>query len=54
MKVFANIYCKYYDAFGEIGCVGLKKERIQISEVVIPDPDVDKNALLYLQYDAQS
>jgi hypothetical protein len=31
----------------------LKKERIQISEVLIPDPDVDKNALLYLQYDAQ-
>jgi hypothetical protein len=36
-----------------MGCVGLKKERIEVSEVLIPDPDVDKNALLYLQYDAQ-
>ena len=50
---FCKHYCQFYDPSGEMGCVGLKKERIQISEVVIPDPDIDKNALLYLQYDAQ-
>ena len=50
---FCKHYCQFYDASGEMGCVGLKKERIQISEVLIPDPDIDKNALLYLQYDAQ-
>jgi hypothetical protein len=50
---YCKFYCKYYDASGEMGCVGLKKERIEVSEVVIPDPDIDKNALLYLQYDAQ-
>jgi hypothetical protein len=50
---YCKFYCKYYDASGEMGCVGLKKERIQISEVLIPDPDIDKNALLYLQYDAK-
>jgi len=50
---FCKHYCQFYDASGQMGCVGLKKERIEVSEVVIPDPDVDKNALLYLQYDAQ-
>ena len=35
-----------------MGCVGLKKGRTEVSEVIIPDPDVDKNAVLYLQYDA--
>jgi len=38
---YCKFYCKYYDASGEMGCVGLKKERIEVSEVVIPDPDVD-------------
>jgi len=50
---YCKFYCKYYDSSGEMGCVGLKKGRTEVSEVVIPDPDVDKNAVLYLQYDAQ-
>ncbi len=52
-EFFCQSYCQFYDASGQLGCVGLKKERIEVSEVVIPDPDIDKNALLYLQYDAQ-
>jgi hypothetical protein len=36
-----------------MGCVGLKKERIKEAEVVIDNPDADKNALLYLQLDEQ-
>ena len=50
---YCKFYCKYYDSSGEMGCVGLKKGRTEVSEVIIPDPDVDKNAVLYLQYDAQ-
>jgi len=50
---YCKLYCKYYDATGEMGCVGLKKERIKKAEVVIDDPDADKNALLYLQLDEE-
>ena len=50
---FCKSYCKYYDATGEMGCVGLKKERIKEAEVVIEDPQADTNALLYLQLDEQ-
>jgi CRISPR/Cas system-associated exonuclease Cas4 (RecB family) len=50
---FCKSYCKYYDATGEMGCVGLKKERIKEVEVVIEDPQADTNALLYLQLDEQ-
>jgi len=50
---FCKNYCQYFDVSGEMGCVGLKKGRTEVSEIIIPDPDVDKNAVLYLQYDAQ-
>jgi hypothetical protein len=46
---YCQFYCKYYDASGQMGCVGLKKERIPVSDVIIADEDIDKNALLYLQ-----
>jgi len=46
-------YCQFYDSSGEMGCVGLKKERIPVSNVIIDDADIDKNALLYLQLAAQ-
>jgi hypothetical protein len=36
-----------------MGCVGLKKERTPVSDVVIDDADIDKNALLYLQLGKQ-
>ena len=46
---FCKSYCQFYDSSGEMGCVGLKKERIPVSDVIIADVDIDKNALLYLQ-----
>jgi hypothetical protein len=36
-----------------MGCVGLKKERTPVSDVLIEDVKIDKNALLYLQLAAQ-
>jgi len=50
---FCKSYCQYYDEFGMMGCVGLKKERIVLSEVVIEDEEVDKHALHYLQLDSK-
>ena len=50
---YCKSYCKFYDASGEMGCVGLKKERIVLSEVVIEDEEVDKHALHYLQLDGK-
>jgi CRISPR/Cas system-associated exonuclease Cas4 (RecB family) len=48
---FCKNYCQYYDASGDMGCVGLIKERIVLSEVVIEDAQVDTHALKYLQLD---
>ena len=50
---FCKDYCQYYDATEEMGCGGLKKERIVLSEVVIEDEEVDKRALHYLQLDSK-
>ena len=50
-ETFCRSYCQYYDESGEMGCVGLKKERIVLDEVVIEDVEVDTHALLYLQLD---
>jgi CRISPR/Cas system-associated exonuclease Cas4 (RecB family) len=50
---FCKDYCQYYDATEEMGCGGLKKERIVLSEVVIQDAQVDKHALHYLQLDSK-
>lgn len=50
---FCKSYCQYYDASGELGCPGLIKERIVLSEVVIEDEEVDKHALHYLQLDSK-
>lgn len=50
---YCKFYCKYFDATGEIGCSGLKKEVVKETGVVIENPEVDKNALLYLQLDEQ-
>ena len=46
---YCQHYCQFYDASGEMGCDGLKKERTAVSDVIIDDADVDRNALLYLQ-----
>lgn len=48
---FCKSYCQYYDASGEMGCVGIVKERIVLSEVVIEDAQIDTHALKYLQLD---
>lgn len=51
---YCKFYCKYYDASGDIGCVGLKKkDGSGAEENLIADPDADKAALLYLQLGAQ-
>ncbi len=50
---YCQFYCKFYESSGEIGCVGLKKERTPVSSLLIEDVDIDKNALLYLQLAAQ-
>jgi CRISPR/Cas system-associated exonuclease Cas4 (RecB family) len=50
---FCKDYCQYYDATEQMGCGGLKKERIVLSEVVIEDAEVDKHALHYLQLDSK-
>ena len=50
---YCQFYCKFYDASGQMGCVGLKKERTPVTDVVIEDPTIDKNALLYLQLAVQ-
>jgi len=50
---FCKSYCQFYDASGQMGCVGLKKELTLVSDVIIDDVDVNKNALLYLQLAAQ-
>jgi CRISPR/Cas system-associated exonuclease Cas4 (RecB family) len=50
---FCKDYCQYYDATEQMGCGGLKKERIVLSEVVIEDAEIDKHALHYLQLDSK-
>jgi hypothetical protein len=50
---FCQSYCQFYDASGQMGCVGLKKERTPVTDVIIADPDIDKNALMYLQLGLQ-
>ena len=48
---YCKSYCKYFDESGEIGCSGLKKERIKDELPVIADPAIDSSALKYLQLD---
>ena len=50
---YCKFYCKYYDASGEMGCVGLKKENTKTEYPVIEDSEADRNALEYLQLDAK-
>jgi len=50
---YCKYYCKYYDASGEMGCVGLKKGPTKTELPIIDNPDADKSALEYLQLDNQ-
>ena len=49
---FCKHYCQFYDASGEMGCVGLKKGSGAVTEVVIESTEADKNAMQYMQIDA--
>lgn len=50
---YCKFYCKYYDASGEMGCVGLKKGSTKTELPFIDNSDADTNALEYLQLDNQ-
>lgn len=50
---YCKFYCKFYDASGEMGCVGLKKELTKTELPFIDNSDADTNALEYLQLDNQ-
>lgn len=48
---YCRFYCKYFDASGEIGCVGLKKERTKTELPLIESNEASTQALEYLQLD---
>jgi CRISPR/Cas system-associated exonuclease Cas4 (RecB family) len=50
---YCKFYCKYYDASGEMGCVGLKKELTKTELPLIEDQEKDSIALEFLQLDQQ-
>ena len=50
---YCKFYCKYYDASGEMGCVGLKNERTKTELPIIEDSGADTMALEFLQLDSR-
>ena len=48
---YCKFYCKYYDSSGELGCVGLKKERTKTELPPIDSDEFSNQALEYLQID---
>ena len=50
---YCKFYCKFYDASGEMGCVGLKKEHTKTELPVIDDSDTSLRAMHYVQLDEQ-
>lgn len=48
---YCKFYCKYFDASGEIGCVGLKKELTKTELPLIESDEASNQALEYLQLD---
>ena len=48
---YCKFYCKYYDASGEVGCVGLKKGLTEADVPVLDDSDLELKALEYVQID---
>lgn len=44
-------YCKFYDASGEMGCVGIKKEHIKSELPQLDDNEAAMDALHYTQVD---
>ena len=50
---YCKFYCKYYDASGEMGCVGLKKERTKDELPIIDNEEASMTALHYAQLDEE-
>ena len=50
---YCKFYCKYFDASGEMGCVGLKKEVIKNELPIIQDDSAGITALHYAQVDEE-
>ena len=50
---YCKFYCKYYDASGEMGCVGLKKERTKDELPIIDSEEASMTALHYAQLDEE-
>ena len=48
---YCKFYCKFYDASGEMGCVGLKKERTKDELPLVNNSEVELKALEYVQID---
>jgi hypothetical protein len=48
---YCKFYCKYYDASGEVGCVGLKKGLTEADVPILDDADLELKALEYVQLD---
>ena len=50
---YCKFYCKYYDASGELGCVGLKKEHTKTELPEIKDQIAVEDISSYAQLDEQ-
>ena len=50
---YCKFYCKFYDASGDMGCVGLKKERIKDELPQIDNEEASMTALHYAQLDEE-
>ncbi len=50
---YCKHYCKFYDASGEMGCVGIKKGNTKTEQPVIEDSAADTSAMEYVQLDSQ-
>lgn len=50
---YCKFYCKFYDASGEMGCVGLKKGTTKTDLPVINDTDTAIKAMHYVQIDEE-
>jgi len=50
---YCKFYCKFYDSFGEIGCVGLKKEQTKTELPIIEDMQTGLSVMHYAQIDEE-
>ena len=50
---YCKFYCKFYDASGEMGCVGIKKEHTKTELPLIDSLDASLDAMHYSQVDEE-